>query len=130
MVKKGRRHHVDARNILLVELLDQFRRFLKQRVGGEDPAKMIAHVQDSSAACFKGGDDIGVSDGGKIFRDIIARGAVAAQRAGDDHQIADLDVFLQRAAAADANQRLRAGAAKNFRGDGRVRRVATAVADA
>ena len=90
---------------------------------------MIAHFQ-VFRRLFQRGDDARIGHGGKILGDIIARGALAAQRAGDDHQIADFDVVLQRAAAADADQRLRAGAAKNLRRDRRVRRVAAAVADA
>src|SRR6266542_5987340 len=42
--EKGRSDHVDARNVLFVQLLNQFRRLLEQRVGRKDPAEMIARL--------------------------------------------------------------------------------------
>src|SRR5574341_2013346 len=74
-------------------------------------------------------DDIAMGDGREVFRDIIARSTVAAQRAGDDHQIADLDFFLQRAATPHTDQRLSPSGAKNFRSDRRIRRETPAVTD-
>jgi hypothetical protein len=56
-------------------------------------------------------DNIGVSDGREVLRNIVTRRAVAAERADDDDQIADLDMLLERAAAADADKGLCAGAA-------------------
>src|SRR5580765_3735666 len=89
---------------------------------------MIAHIE--RVGCFtERGYYPSVRDRRKILRDIIARGAVAAQRAGDNYEIANLDMFLQRAAATHPNQRLGARATENFSGNGRIRRVATAVAD-
>jgi hypothetical protein len=74
--------------MLRVELLDQFRRLLKQGVGGEDPTEMNV-CAETFRRLFQGVDNIGVSDGREVFRDIITRRAIAAQRAGNDYQIAD-----------------------------------------
>ena len=42
--EKGRSDHVYARKVLFVQLLNQFRRLLEQRVRRKDPAEMIADL--------------------------------------------------------------------------------------
>ena len=71
----------------------------------------MAAYAETLRRLFQGVDNIRVSQGREAFSDVITRRTIAAQRAGDDYQIADFNVLLQRAAAADANQRLCSGAA-------------------
>src|SRR5262245_29739686 len=42
--KKSRRHHIDAGDLLFVQLLNQFRRFLEQCIGRKDPTQVSANV--------------------------------------------------------------------------------------
>src|ERR1051326_2629055 len=121
-------HHVDRGDPLAFEVADQLRRLLEQRVGREDRAQVIAH-----AGLFRRplqrADDALIGDSREILRDVISRRAFAAARAGHDDEVADLDVFLERAAAADAHEDLGAAGAEDLGRDRRVGRGAPAVAD-
>src|SRR3990172_10229946 len=60
--EKRRGDHVDAGNVLLVELLNQRRGFLKQRIGGEVPAQMVAYAE-SLGGPLQGVDNLNVEIG-------------------------------------------------------------------
>src|SRR3989442_1336136 len=68
-------------------------------------------------------------DSREIFWHVIARRSFAADCPRHDDEIPDLDMILERAAAADANQKFRAGGTENFSRHSSIRREATAVSD-
>jgi len=65
------------------------------------------------------GDDLAVRGCGVVLTDVLVARPLLADRAGRDHEVADVHSRLDRAAGADTNERLDADAREFLDGDGR-----------
>src|SRR3989304_8971057 len=88
---------------------------------------MIADFQ-ALGGLFEGSYDVGMRYGREILRHVVGSRPLAADGAGDNHEVTDFHVILQRTATADANQRIRSGSAEGLGRHRGVGRIAAAVA--